>query len=126
VALGLILVALKEKINYLGTKSSRATANETDLYFLLTTGHAACLAANTFGSSSLGRVRSFRKGRCRIAGGRRLRAYDAEDELGDAEVSKRRRSIQNERKDSLAGHTISDGSGSWERRAPMGVILWDL
>ncbi len=76
-ALGLILVALKEKEKkvHLSTKSNRATANETDLYFLLTTGHAASLAASIFGSSSLGGVRSSGKGRCeikRIAGGLRL------------------------------------------------------
>jgi hypothetical protein len=66
----------KEKNVYLSTKSSRATANETDLYFLLTTGHAASLAASIFGSSSLGGIRSSGKGRCeikRIAGGLRLR-----------------------------------------------------
>jgi hypothetical protein len=81
-ALGLILVALKGKKKkkgkvQLSTKSSRATSNETetDLYFLLTTGHAACLAASIFGSSSLGGVGSSGKGRSeikRIAGGRRL------------------------------------------------------
>jgi hypothetical protein len=74
-ALGLILVALKEKNVYLSTKSSGATTTETDLYFLLTTGHAAGLAASIFGSSSLGGVRSSGQGRCeikRIAGGLRL------------------------------------------------------
>ena len=59
----------------LSTKSNRTMANETDLDFLLTTGHAACLAASIFGSSTLSRVRSSGKGRCeieRIAWGLRL------------------------------------------------------
>jgi hypothetical protein len=63
----------KKKNVCLSTKSSRATA---DLYLLLTTGHAARLAASIFGPSSLGRVRSSGKRRCeikRIAGGLRLR-----------------------------------------------------
>ena len=65
----------RKKNVYLSTKSSGATGNETDLYFLLTTGHAASLAASIFRSSSLGGVRSSGKGCCeikRIAGGLRL------------------------------------------------------
>jgi hypothetical protein len=60
----------------LSTKNRRAPAsNKTDLDFLLTTSHAACLAASIFRPSSLSRVRRSGKGRCeikRIAGGRRL------------------------------------------------------
>jgi hypothetical protein len=59
----------------LSTASSGATTNEADLYFLLTTGHAARLAASIFGSSSLGGVGSSGKGCCeikRIAGCLRL------------------------------------------------------
>ena len=55
-ALGFILIALKRRkspVEHKRDKSSGARANETDLYFLLTTGHAASLAANIFGSSSL-------------------------------------------------------------------------
>ena len=61
----------KKKIVQLSTKSSRAT----NLYFLLTTGHAARLAASIFGSSTLSGVCSSGKrgGEIkRIAGGLRL------------------------------------------------------
>src|SRR5260370_4171395 len=77
-ALGFVLVALKENF-HLSIKSRRANgtgSNETDLDFLLTTGHAACLAASIFWSSSLSCVSGSGKGCCeikRIAGGRRLR-----------------------------------------------------